>query len=392
MSTLTKVYSSKGEIPTDSLRCWLEINLSNLKNNIDTIRSVITDKKDIIAVLKANAYGFGSINIGNYLETINIKYFAVATLQEALDLRLIGKVTGEILILTWTPVSEKETLIKYNLTQTLINYDYAKKLNDAPGVVKCHIKVDTGLNRFGLKVKDIDLFKKMFELKNLNILGIFSHLCRETEFDEEGNNYSQMQIDSFNKVVDELEKAGLNVGIKHFLNSIGLLRFDNSKYDMVRPGLILYGLPPETDCEEIFFLEKNFKPIGALKCKVMMVKIVEKGEKIGYNSKYTADERMKIATISIGFVDGFPSATFRNKFSVVIKGIACPITGKVCMDSTMVKVPFDSDINEGDIVTVFGFDEKENLVNFKEFFTKTGLSIEETISRFGQRITRVYHL
>ena len=392
MSNLSKVYPSQEAIETDKLRCWLEVNLSYLKNNIDNIRAAITDKMDIIAVLKANAYGFGSINIANYLETINIKHFAVATLQEALDLRLIGKVTGEILILTWTPISEKETLIKYNLTQTLIDYDYAKKLNDAPGIVKCHIKVDTGLNRFGLKVKDIELFKKMFELKNLKIEGIFSHLCREFEFDEDANNYSKMQIECYDKVVTELEKAGINVGIKHMMNSIGLLRFNDTKYDMVRPGLILYGLPPETDCEEIFKLEKNFKPIGALKCKVMMVKTIEKGEKVGYGSVYIAEEKMKIATISIGFVDGFPSATYRNGMGVIIKGKYCPITGKVCMDSTMVKIPFDNDIKEGDIATIFGYDEKGNLLNYKEFFTKSGLSVEETISRFGQRITRVYHL
>ena len=122
------------------------------------------------------------------------------------------------------------------------------------------------------------------------------------------------------------------------------------------------------------------------------VKTIEKGEKVGYGSKYIADEKQKIATISIGFVDGFPSATYKNKFSVYIKGNLCPIAGKVCMGCTMVRVPMESDIKEGDIVTIFGYDEKGKLINLVEFFTKTGLSVEETISRFGQRMTRVYHL
>ena len=392
MSTLSKVYQSKEEIDTDKLRCWLEVNLSNLKNNIDVIRSVIPDKTDIICVVKANAYGFGSINIANYLSSIGIKYFAVTTLQEALDLRIIGKVPGEIIILTWTPVSEKETLIKYNLTQTLIDYEYAKKLSELPGIVKCHVKIDTGLNRFGHKLREIETIKKMYELKNLNILGIFSHLCREFEFDEEANKYSQMQIENFEKVIDQLEKAGINVGIKHFNNSLGLLRFTDKEYDMVRPGLVLYGLPPDIGEEEIDKLEVNFKPIASLRCKVMTVKIIEKGEKVGYGSKYTAEEREKIATISIGFVDGFPTGTYKNHFSVYIKGNLCPIAGKVCMDCTMVKIPFESDIKEGDTVTIFGYDEKGKLLNLNEFFTKTGLSVEETISRFGHRITRVYHL
>lgn len=392
MSSSEINFPRKDELNTDKLRCWLEINLSNLKINIENMRSIISDKKDIICVVKANAYGFGSVNISKYLQSIGIKYFAVTTLQEALDLRIQGNITGEIIILTWTPISEKETLIKYNLTQTLLDYEYAKKLNDSPGVVKCHIAVDTGLNRFGHKVREIEIIKKMYELKNLNILGIFSHLCREFEFDEESNKYSQKQIDEYDEVVEKLEKAGINVGIKHLMNSLGLLRFNNEKYDMVRPGLLLYGLSPEADDENIDKLEVNFKPLASLKCKVMTVKTIEKGEKVGYGSKFTANERMKIATISIGFVDGFPAAIFKHNFNVIIKGIMCPITGKVCMDCSMVKVPLDSDIQEGDTVTIFGFDEKGNKVNFKEFFSSTGISVEETISRFGQRITRVYHV
>ena len=190
MSSSSKVYSSKEELNTQHLRCWLEINLSNLKNNIESIRSIISADMDIICVVKANSYGLGAVNISKYLSSIGIKYFAVATLQEALDLRIKGKINNEIIILSWTPVLEKETIIKYNLTQTLVDYDYAKKLNEQPGVVKCHIKVDTGMNRFGHKVNDIEIFKKMYELKNLNILGIFSHLCRVREFGEEPDNYT----------------------------------------------------------------------------------------------------------------------------------------------------------------------------------------------------------
>ena len=394
MSTLSKVYSSKEELNTERLRCWLEVNLSNLKNNIESIRSIISDRMDIISVVKANSYGLGSINISKYLSSIGINYFAVATLQEALDLRIRGKVTGEIIILSWTPVLEKETLIKYNLTQTLVDYDYAKKLNDMPGIVKCHIKVDTGMNRFGHKVTDVEIFKKMYELKNLNILGIFSHLCRVREFGEEPDNYTKMQIENFNYIVEKIEKERINVGIKHIMNSFGILRFNDKKYTMVRPGLLMYGVSPEPDNQEIEKLldEYNFKPVASLRCKVMTVKIIEKGEKVGYNSKYTANERTKIATISIGYADGLSFASSKNKFRVIIKGYLCPITGNVCMDSTMVKFPLESDIHEGDNVTIFGLDDRGNLLNHKEFLTKSGAPIGETFSRLGQRITRIYHL
>ena len=395
MSSSSKVYSSKEELNTQRLRCWLEINLSNLKNNIESIRSIISTDMDIICVVKANSYGLGAVNISKYLSSIGIKYFAVATLQEALDLRIKGKINNEIIILSWTPVLEKETLIKYNLTQTLVDYDYAKKLNEQPGVVKCHIKVDTGMNRFGHKVNDIEIFKKMYELKNLNILGIFSHLCRVREFGEEPDNYTKNQISNFNNIISLLEKEGINVGIKHIMNSFGILRFnDNIKYNMVRPGLLMYGVSPDPDNEQIQKLlnEYNFKPVASLKCKVMTVKIIEKGEKVGYNSKYTADQRTKIASISIGYADGLSFASSKNKFRVIIRNNLCPITGNVCMDSTMVKVPLDSDIQEGDEVTIFGVDERGNLVNHKEFLSKSGAPIGETFSRLGQRITRIYHL
>jgi serine/alanine racemase len=394
MSTLSKIFSKKEELKTNRLRCWLEVNLSNLKNNIESIRSIISEEMDIISVVKANSYGLGSLNISKYLSSIGIKYFAVATLQEALDLRIKGKVPGEIIILSWTPVSEKDTLIKYNLTQTLIDYDYAKKLNDEPGIVKCHIKVDTGMNRFGHKIKDVEIFKKMYELKNLNILGIFSHLCRVREFEEEADDYTKMQIENFDYIIEQLEKEGINVGIKHIMNSFGILRFNENKYSMVRPGLLMYGVSPDPDNEQISKLldEYNFKPVASLRCKVMTVKTIEKGEKVGYNGKYTAEEKTKIATISIGYADGLSFASSKNKFRVIIKGHLCPITGNVCMDSTMVKIPLDSDIQEGDDVTIFGLDDRGNLVNHKEFLNKSGAPIGETFSRLGQRITRIYHL
>ena len=394
MSTNSKFYPSKEHLNTDSLRCWLEINLSHLKNNIEQIRSLISKDMDIICVVKANGYGLGSINISKYLSSIGINYFAVATLQEALDLRIKGKVQGEIIILSWTPISEKSTLIKYNLTQTLVDYDYAEKLNELPGIVKCHVKVDTGMNRFGQKPSDIEKIKKLYQFKNLNILGIFSHLCRVREFGDEPDNYTKMQIENFNSIIERLEKEGINVGLKHILNSFGILRFNEKKYHMVRPGLLMYGVSPDPDNEQIDKLldENNFKPVASLRCKVMTVKTIEKGEKVGYNSKYIANEKTKIATISIGYADGLSFASSKNRFRAIIKGNLCPITGNVCMDSTMVKVPFDSDIKEGDIVTIFVMDDRGNLMNHKEFLSKSGAPIGETFSRLGQRITRIYHL
>ena len=394
MFSLSKIYPSIKDLDTDKLRCWLEMNLSTVKNNVENIRSIISDKMELMTVVKANCYGFGSITISNYLETIGIKYFAVATLKEALNLRNIGKVTGEILLLSWTPVSEKQTLIKYNLTQTLIDYEYAKKLNELPGSVKCHIKVDTGMNRIGHKIQEIETFKKMYELKNLNILGIYSHLCRVREFGEDPDNYTQMQLDNFKTIVNKLEKDGYNLGCKHIMSSLGILRFNDDQYNMVRSGILLYGINPDPYNEQMekIFEKNHLKPFASFKCKVMSTKIIEKGEKVSYGSKYVADEKEKIATITVGYADGFPYAFYQNGFNVIIKGNLCPIVGSVCMDCTIVKIPIDSDIKEGDTVIIFGFDESENPLNYKEFFSKAGKPYEETICQLSERITKIYHL
>jgi serine/alanine racemase len=395
MSLSSKIYSSRDEIETDKLRCWLEINLSYLKNNIESIKSIISDDLDIIAVVKANGYGLGALNIAKYLASIGIKYFAVATLEEALELRIRGNIKEDIIILSWTAPSEKETLIKYDLTQSLIDFEYAKKLNDLPGVVKCHIKIDTGMNRFGQTVNDIENIREIYTYKNLKVLGIYSHLCRVREFGEEPDNYTKMQIENFNIIIEQLEKEGINVGLKHIMNSFGILRFNDKKYDLVRPGLLMYGVSPDPNNQEIDKLldENNFKPVASLKCKVMTIKTIEEGEKVGYNSKFIAQEKTKIATISIGYADGLSFASSRNEFRVIIKGYLCPVIGNVCMDNTIVKIPLESDIQEGDIATLFGYaDDREEHLNHKEFLTKSGAPIGETFARLGQRITRICHL
>ena len=395
MSLSSRIYSSRDEIETDKLRCWLEINLSYLKNNIESIKSIISDELDIIAVVKANGYGLGALNIAKYLSSIGIKYFAVATLEEALELRVRGNIKEDIIILSWTAPSEKETLIKYDLTQSLIDFEYAKKLNYLPGVVKCHIKIDTGMNRFGQTVNDIENIKEIYTYKNLKVLGIYSHLCRVREFGEEPDNYTKMQLENFNIIIEQLEKEGINVGLKHIMNSFGILRFNDKKYDLVRPGLLMYGVSPDPNNQEIDKLlnENNFKPVASLKCKVMTIKIIKKGEKVGYNSKFIAQEKTKIATISIGYADGLSFASSRNEFRVIIKGYLCPVIGNVCMDNTIIKIPFESDIQEGDIATLFGYvDDREEHLNHKEFLTKSGAPIGETFARLGQRITRICHL
>ena len=394
MPPKTKIYSSKDEIETEKLRCWLEINLSNLKNNIETIRSILPENTDIMAVVKANCYGLGAVHISKYLSSIGIKYFAVSTLDEALELRNLGEIKEEILILGWTPVTEKETLIKHNLTQTLVSFEYAKKLSELPGVLKCHVKINTGMNRFGENIAKIENIKAMYSLKNLDMVGIYSHLCRVSEYGEEPENFTKKQIDEFNTIIEQLEKDGIKVGVKHLMNSFGTLKLRGKKYDLVRPGVIMYGFSPEPDNEKMNKLLEgyNLKPVPSLKSKVMTVKTIEKGEKVGYCGNFTAEEKMKIATISIGYADGLFFANSKNGFRFIIKGHKCPLIGNICMDNSFVKLPLDCDIEEGDIATLFGFlDDGDKFMNIKEFLTKSGSPFGETFTHLGERITRIFH-
>ena len=336
MSKKLSILKSANEIKIDKLRCWLEINLSFLKNNIERIKSIISKNTDIICVLNANAYGFGAFQISNYLSKIGIKYFAVGTLQEALYLRNSGLIEEEIIILGWTPVCEKETLIKYKLTQTLIDYEYAKRLNKLPNVVKCHIKIDLGMNRFG--IKNLEEIINCYKFKNLKIEGIFSELSRVNEFGLEADNYTKNQINNFNNIIKDLKEKGIDVGLKHLMNSFGILRFKENCYDLVRVGLLMYGICPDPKNKEIDRLlrENNFKPIASLKCKIMTIKDIEKGQKVGYNAKYSSFQKEKIATISIGYADGLNFSSSKNGLKVIVKDNLFPIIGNICMDTTII--------------------------------------------------------
>lgn len=392
MSKKLDIIKSSNEIKTDKLRCWLEINLSFLKNNIEKIKSNISKNSDIIAVLKANCFGFGALYISKYLSSIGIKFFAVSTLKEALYLRKSGLSEGEILILSWTPIYEKETLIKYNLTQTLIDYEYAKKLNNLPNIVKCHIKIEAGMNRFD--IKKLEEIINCYKFKNLKINGIFSELCRVRKFKEEVDNYTKIQINTFNYVLNELKRKGIDLGLSYLMNSIGILRFKDNNYDLVSVGFLMYGINPDQNNKEIDRLlkENNFKPIASLKCKIMTIKDIEKGQKVGYNGKYSSIHNEKIATISIGYADGLSFVSSKNGFKVYVKNNLFPIIGNICMDTTIIKISLSCNIKENDIVLLFGYSEDgKEYLNFKEFIDKSGSTIGEALSRLGQRITRIYH-
>ena len=386
-----KIYNSREEIDTSKLRAFAEINLTNFKHNIDVISKMLDENCEIVGVVKANAYGHGSVEIASYFESIGIKYFAVACISEGIELRE-GNIKGEIIVLGYTPVCQKNELIKYDLTQTLINSEYARKLSELPGVVKCHVALNTGMNRIGENKEHLDNIKAIYDLKNIKITGIFSHLCRADSKAEEDILFTRKQIQNFDYIIGNLENSNIDLGKIHLQNSYGIASYREIHRDLARPGIILYGVPCDP-CDKILSdLPENeqFKPTMSLRCKVAMVKEVDAGENIGYGNNFTTPTPMKIATITIGYADGFSRAVSKKDFKVLVNGQYGRIIGNVCMDQTMIDVTNIDNVQEGDIVTLFGQDG-ENYLPVNQLSILSGTITNETLSCIGSRVERVYH-
>lgn len=389
---LPKIYKSREEIDTSKLRAFAEINLTNFKHNIDIIKGMLDNDCEIVGVVKANAYGHGSVEVASYFESIGIKYFAVACISEGIELREAG-IKGEIIILGYTPVCQKDDIIKYDLTQALVNSKYAKELSELPGVVKCHVALNTGMNRIGENRDHIEDIEKIYKLKNLDITGIFSHLCRADSEEEEDILFTRKQIENFDYIIDKLEENEIDLGKIHLQNSYGITTYRDIHRDLARPGIILYGVPCDP-CDKILSkLPENeqFKPTMSLRCKVAMVKDVPAGENIGYGNNFTTPQPMKIATITIGYADGFSRAVSKKDFKVLVNGQYGRIIGNICMDQTMIDASNIDNIKEGDIVTLFGQDG-DYYLPVNQLSELSGTITNETLSCIGSRVERVYHL
>ena len=388
---MAKIYNSREEIDTSKLRAFAEINLTNFKHNIDVISKMIGEDCEIVGVVKANAYGHGAVEVASYFESIGIKNFAVACISEGIELRE-GNIKGEIIVLGYTPVCQKDELIKYNLTQTLVNSTYAKELSELEGTVKCHVALNTGMNRIGESKENLDDIKSIYNLKNLNITGIFSHLCRADSEEEEDILFTRKQIENFDYIIDNLQNENIDLGKIHLQNSYGITSYREIHRDLARPGIILYGVPCDP-CDNILSKlpdSEQFKPTMSLRCKVAMVKDVQAGENIGYGNNYTTPKPMKIATITIGYADGFSRVVSKKDFKVLINGQYGRIVGNVCMDQTMVDVSHIDDVKEGDIVTLFGQDG-DHYLPVNQLSKLSGTITNETLSCIGSRVERIYH-
>ena len=374
-------------------RTWAEISLDAVIHNFKEIKSKTGNAK-ICCVVKADGYGHGAVMLSQVYEKLGADFFAVSNIDEGIELRDAG-CTLPILILGYTPVTDASRLAQYNISQAVFSLGYAQALSDEctkAGVsVKIHIKADTGMSRIGFMCqqfpRDDNSIKEICEacaLPNLIPEGLFTHFCVSDE-GAEGRKFTQKQYDNFTYVRKALESEGLNIEICHCSNSGAIEDYGDTYCDMVRAGIILYGLAPSPK----LYGKLNLRPAMTLKTSVAYVKELKKGADISYGRTFTAPKDMKIATVPIGYADGFVRSNAENGY-MLVNGQKAKIVGRICMDQTMLDVTDIDYVEQGDEVVVFGTGEHGEPT--ADLIAKNTDTINyEVVCLVGKRVPRIYY-
>lgn len=337
---------------TDEERVLAIVDLDAIASNIKNIRAKVDKNSGIIGIIKADAYGHGSVETAKVLLDNGADWLAVAVVDEGLNLRKNG-ITAPILLLGYTPELRLNDVINNGFIQTVYSYDTAKKLSEAASALGkkavIHIKIDTGMGRIGYRVNEesADEIVKISKLPNIDVNGMFTHFSTADEADK---SYTLEQYNKFVKMNDMLEERGLHIPVKHAANSAAIMDFDNMMFNMVRPGIILYGAYPS---DEVKKENLSLSPAMSIKTHVSYVKDVNEGDSISYGRKYTAPSKRRIATIPVGYADGFIRA-YSKGGKVLIRGEYAPIVGRICMDQFMVDVTDIDGVEVNDEVVLMG--------------------------------------
>lgn len=343
-------------------RTWAEIDLDALAHNYNVLRKHIGENVKFLGVVKADAYGHGSVQVSRLLQELGADYLAVSSIDEAIELRK-NDITMPILILGHTPREQVAELIKYNITQAVTcqakAIEYSEEAVKAGGTLKIHIKVDTGMSRLGY-LCDNDFFENGVEgichgcsLPGLDAEGIFTHFAVSDEMGEENEAYTRHQFKLFTDVIDAVEKKlGHKFKIRHCANTGAVAKYPETWLDMVRPGLLLYGYGE-------FAEELGLMPVMTLKTTVSTIKIYPAGTAISYGGIYKTTDTTRIGVVPYGYADGF-FRCLSNKYSLMTREGAAPVRGKICMDMCMIDLTDKPSVDVGSEVEIFG---KNNSIN-----------------------------
>jgi len=365
-------------------RAWIELDMENLRNNIKILNSRLPDNCQLMPAVKANAYGHGAVEVSRELNKNGIKAFCVATVTEGAELRENG-IKGEILILGYTHPELFELLIKNNLTQTVINYDYAKTLNDYGKKINVHIKIDTGMNRLGERYENIEEILQIFKLENLEIDGIYTHLCAAESDEHEKSNFTKMQIDNFNTLLSELKEKNVKIPKTHILSSYGIFNYPDFSFDYARAGIAVYGML--STLKDTRDYKTGLRPVLSVKTRISAVKTLLPDEPAGYGLSFKAPKNMKTAILAIGYADGVPRSISGSAGNVLINGEKAPVISLICMDQMMVDITNIENVKQGDIATVIG-KSGDMEITACEIAEQTGTIANEILSRLGGRLEK----
>lgn len=374
-------------------RVWAEINLDAVRFNIESIKRNINKKTKIVAVIKTDGYGHGAVPIAKMLEDDSRVWgYAVATAEEAMELRNNG-LKKSILILGYTFPASYGELIKNDICLTVFTLEMAAALSDEAVKLgkpcKIHIKIDTGMTRIGMRPDNdaIELIRRIAALENIEIEGIFTHFARADEADK---TKAYEQLNKFKGFVERLEEAtGIIIPMKHCSNSAGIVELPEANMDAVRAGIILYGLWPSDEVKAGGKIA--LKSVLSLKSKIVYVKTVPAGQEISYGGTYTTERDTRVATICIGYGDGYPRS-LSNKGYVLVNGQRAPILGRVCMDQLMIDVTdIKGEVQTGSVVTLLGRDMDEE-ITMEALGELSGRFNYELACDLGKRIPRVYKI
>ena len=369
------------------LRCYAEISLEAIGHNIREVKKRLPEGVKLLGVVKANAYGHGAVPVASYLEN-QVDYFATATIEEAVELRE-NVISAPILILGYVSPSQYGDLVEYDITQTIDSYAQALALEKEAArqnrKAKAHLAVDTGMTRIGFQVTehDADEAAKIADLPHIELEGMFTHFSCA---DQEDKTYCSMQMEKYDKMTALLAERGVTIPLRHICNSAGIMEFDDHHFEMVRSGIITYGIYPS---EEVKKERLDLIPALSWKSHVIHVKEVGPGIGVSYGATYVTEKPMtRIATVSAGYADGYPRA-LSNQGCVLIHGKKAPIIGRICMDQMMVDVTDIPDVQVEDVVTLVGTDGDET-ITIEEIANPAARFDYEMLCDISSRVTRVY--
>ena len=370
-------------------RTWAEIDLDNAKSNYDAVKAAVGEGVKICCVIKANAYGHGAVKMAEFYQQMGADYLAVSNIEEALQLRE-KDITVPILILGYTPEECAGILAEYDITQTVYSYDYGIRLASVArelGIkVRIHIKIDTGMGRIGFLCRDKDNNElsdvcRICKDANLDAEGIFTHLAVADE-NIEGDQFTAEQLDLFNYAVESLDHVGIKFKMRHAANSAAIFDHPECHLDMVRAGVVLYGLKPSEKMRNL----PKLLPVMTLRSVISHIKEIYPGETVSYGRTFHAHRKTTVATVPLGYADGLWRVNGMNDCYMLVGDRYAPIVGRICMDQLMLDVS-EYDCKVGDVVTVFGADD---ICSADNVARRNGTINYEIVCAIGERVPRAF--